>query len=86
MQHNTNMNMQQPPLNLTLYTTPYYYENNGSQYNDLDTVYPFDDTIEGAAADNYSDLYCPSFSFENETYLNVSCDTALNFSVPLYGE
>lgn len=84
MQHNTNMNMQL--LNLTLFTTPFYYENNGSQYNDLDPVYPFDDTIEGAAPDNYSDLYCPSYANENVSYLNVSCDTALNFSVPLYGE
>ena len=81
MQHNTSVNMQQQP-NLS---APYYFEN-GSQFNDLDSVYSFDDTIEGAAADNYSNLYCPSYSFENITYLNVSCDTALNFSVPLYGE
>lgn len=81
MQHNISMK-QPPPPNLT---TPFYFDN-GSQYNDLDTVYPFDDTIEGASPDNYSDLYCPSISFENVTYLNVSCDTALNFSVPLYGE
>jgi hypothetical protein len=85
MQHNTNMQQQQPQ-NSSLFTTPYYYENNGSQY-DLDSAYTFDDTIEGAAADNDSDMYCPNYSsFENLTYLNVSCDTALNFSVPLYGE
>lgn len=81
MQHNTSVNMQQQP-NLT---APFYFEN-GSQFNDLESVYSFDDTIDGAAADNYSNLYCPSFSYENITYLNVSCDTALNFSVPLYGE
>jgi hypothetical protein len=76
-----NISMKQQPPN---FTTPFYFEGNGSQYNDLDPIYPFDDTIEGA--DNYSDLYCPSYSFENITYLNVSCDTALSFSVPLYGE
>lgn len=73
-------------LNLTFYSTLYNYENNASQLNDLEAAYPFDDTIESAAADNYSDLHCPSYSYQNVTYLNVSCDTALTFSVPLYGE
>lgn len=82
MQENLNMNMHQH-LNLTSYTMPFSSENNGSQFNDLET---FDDIIEGAATDNFSDLYCPSFSYENVTYLNVSCDTPLNFSIPLYGE
>lgn len=82
MQPSVNMNMQ---LNLTLYTTP-FSDNNGSQFNDLDSSSMFDDTIEGAAMDNFSDLYCPSFSYENITYLNVSCDAALDFSLPLYGE
>ena len=83
MQQNLNMNMHQHLLNLTFYTTPYFTENNTNQFNDLEA---FDDTIEGAATDNFSDLYCPSFSYENVTYLNVSCDTALDFSVPLYGK
>lgn len=83
MQQNLNMNMHQQHLNLSFYTTAYFSENNGSQYNDLEL---FDDTIEGAATDNYSNLFCPSFSYQNVTYLNVSCDTALDFSVPLYGE
>lgn len=85
MQQSVNMNMQQQQLNLTFYTSP-FSENNGSQFNDLVPSYPFDDTIEGASMDNFSDLYCPSFSYQNITYLNVSCDTALDFSLPLYGE
>lgn len=83
MQQNINMNMQQQQLNLTLFPTPFNYEN-ASQFSDPDLMYPFDGTIEGA--DNYSDLYCPSFSCQNITYLNVSCETAVNFAVPLYGE
>ena len=75
------MNMSMEQLNLSLLSTPYY--ENGTQFNDLDQ-YPFDDTIEGATLDNY--LYCPSVSFENISYQNVSCDAALNFSVPLYGK
>jgi hypothetical protein len=82
MQQNSNMNMQ---LNLTFYTTPYYNDLNGSQFSDLLPDYPFDDTIEGAVADNFSDAYCPSYNYQNLTYLNVSCDAALNFSLPLYG-
>lgn len=62
--------------------TSLYDKDNAS---DVDSLLSFDDTIEGAAADNYSDL-CPSFSYPNITYLNVSCDAALDFSVPLYGE
>lgn len=85
MQQNVDMNMQQQ-INLTLYTTPLWEEATDGAFSDLDAVYSFDDTIEGAAADNFSDLYCPSFSYQNITYLNVSCDTALDFSVPLYGE
>lgn len=85
MQESDSMNMQQQ-LNLTLYTTPPFLDGftTESWYSDLS----LDDTIEGAAADNYSDLYCPSFASHNPniTYLNVSCDTALDFSVPLYGE
>jgi hypothetical protein len=63
----------------TNFTTPLY---NGTTFNDeLDT---FDGIIDGAY-DNSSDfMSCPS-SYQNYTYLNVSCDTALNFSVPLYG-
>lgn len=82
MQQNVNMNMQQQLLNYTFYSTP-FIENNGSQFNDL--VPMFDDTIEGASMDNFSDLYCPTTSYQNISYLNVSCDTALDFSVPLYG-
>lgn len=78
---NMNSNMQQQQLNLTLYPTPFYYEN-GSQFNDLES---YDGTVEGA--DNYTFPECPSFSsYANNTYLNVSCDTPLSFSVPLYGE
>lgn len=86
MQQNVNMNMQQQ-LNLTFYTTPYLDGTTEGSFSDLDAVYSsLDDTIEGAATDNLSDLYCPSFSYQNITYLNVSCDTALDYSVPLYGE
>lgn len=86
MQQNVVMNMQQQP-NLTFYTTPHWNEAIEETFSDLDAVYSsLDETIEGAAADNFSDLYCPSFSYQNITYLNVSCDTALDFSVPLYGE
>lgn len=78
MQHNMNMQQQ---LNLTLYTTPFYFDN-ASQLSDLDS---YESSVEGA--DNYTDLYCPSFSpYANKSYLNVSCDTPLEFSVPLYGE
>lgn len=83
MQHymNMNSNMQQQQLNLTLYPTPFYYEN-GSQFNDLES---YDGAVEGA--DNYTFPECPSISsYTNNTYLNVSCDTPLSFSVPLYGE
>lgn len=83
MQQNLNMNIHQHHPNLTFYEPPYFSDNNATQFNDPDA---FDDTIEGAATDNFSDLYCPSFSYQNVTYLNVSCDTALDFSVPLYGE
>jgi hypothetical protein len=82
MQHN--ISMKQPAL--PNFTTPYYLDN-GTQFNELDPSNYFDDSIDAATPDNYSDLYCPSYSFQNNiTYLNVSCDTALNFSVPLYGE
>lgn len=77
------MNMQQL-LNLTGYTTPFFNE---SQLDDGDPAFPFDDIIDGAAIDsNFSNLFCPSSTYQNETYLNVSCDTELKFSVPLYGE
>lgn len=82
MQHN--ISMKQPPL--PNFTTPFYLDN-GTTYNELDPGNFYDDSIDAATADNFSDLYCPSYSFQNNvTYLNVSCDTALNFSVPLYGE
>jgi hypothetical protein len=79
MQHNNNM---QQELNLTFYTTPYYFESNGSQLSDLS----YDDTIEGGTPDNYSDIFCPSVSYQNISYLNVSCEVDLEFSIPLYGE
>lgn len=77
------LNMQQQLLNSSL-LHPFSFNNEtfGGQYGDIDTS--FDDTIDGAA-DNSSDL-CPSFSYQNVSYLNVSCDTTLNYSIPLYGE
>lgn len=82
MQYNMNTNMQP---NMTFYTTPFYGEVNGSQFDDLEAMYPFDDSID-AGTDNFSYFHCPSITYDNVTYLNVSCDTALNFSLPLYGE
>lgn len=77
------LNMQHQLLNSSLlYPLSFNNETNGGQYGDIDTS--FDDTIDGAA-DNSSDL-CPSFSYQNVSYLNVSCDTTLNYSIPLYGE
>lgn len=78
------LNMQQQLLNSSLYSLSFYNETNGGQFGDIDTSLQFDDTIDGAA-DNSSDL-CPSFSYQNVSYLNVSCDTTLNYSIPLYGE
>lgn len=79
-----NMNLQQL-LNLTVYTTPFF--NESQPLDDGDPPFQFDDIIDGAAIDNnFSNLFCPSSTYQNETYLNVSCDTELKFSVPLYGE
>jgi hypothetical protein len=64
--------------NLTLYSTPLFDNDSFSEVID----YTLDETIDGAY--NFSDLSCPS-SYQNFTYLNVSCDTALDFSIPLYG-
>lgn len=86
MQQNMNTNMQHQQPNLTFYTTPFYGENNGSQFDDLDAMYTFDGSIESAGSDNFSGFECPSSTYDNITYLNVSCDAALNFSLPLYGE
>lgn len=72
--------MEDVHLNLSLYATPLY---NGTSFNDAVELDTFDGIIDGAY-DNSSDFMCPS-SYQNYTYLNVSCDTALNFSVPLYG-
>lgn len=84
MQQNMNTNMQQP--NLTFYTTPFYGDGNGSQFvDDLEAIYPFDDSID-AGTGNFSLYRCPSSTYDNVTYLNVSCDSTLNFSLPLYGE
>lgn len=78
------MNLQQQLVNLTGYTTSFFNE---SQLDDGGPALSFDDIIDGAAIDNnFSNPFCPSFTYQNETYLNVSCDTELKFSVPLYGE
>lgn len=81
LQVQRDMNMQR--FNWTQFTTPSF--DNGTQlFSDADDVLlTLDDTIE--SADNFSE-HCPSYTYQNLTYLNVSCDTALDFSVPLYGE
>lgn len=79
------MNLQQQLFNLTVYTTPFF--NESQQFEVDDAGFPYEDIIDGAAIDgNFSNRFCPSYTYQNETYLNVSCDTELKFSVPLYGE
>lgn len=73
--------MEDMHLNLSLYTTPLYGSNSNS--NDVIDYDTLDGTIDGAYG-NYSDPFCPSIA-QNLTYLNVSCDTTLNFSEPLFG-
>jgi hypothetical protein len=79
--HNTHK-MENMHLNLSSFlSTPPY---NSTTLNDVVELDTFDGIIDGAY-DNSSDfMSCPS-TYQNYTYLNVSCDTALNFSVPLYG-
>ena len=72
--------MEDMQLNLTFYTTP--LPDNSSSFNDVVDYVELDGTIDGANG-NVSDL-CPNL-YMNYTYLNVSCDSALNFSVPLLG-
>lgn len=81
----SNMNLQQQLLNLSVYTTQFF--NESLQLEGVETEFPFEDTIDMADIDgNFTNLLCPSSTYQNLTYLNVSCDTELKFSVPLYGE
>lgn len=78
------LNMEDMHLNLTFNTTPLPGSiNNISSLNDVIDYESLDSTIDEAYG-NYSGL-CPSM-YQNFTYLNVSCDTAINFSVPLLGK
>jgi len=57
-----------------------YLENSTSMFDEF-----LDQTIDGAAGGNFSEYYCPSMRPDNMTYLNVSCEPIIDFSVPLYG-
>jgi hypothetical protein len=83
LQMQQSVNMQQLLSNYSLWPTPLSSDNNASQLSDLPD-YTLDGTVEDGLWLNYSDS-CPA-SFQNMTYLNVSCDAALNFSEPLLGE
>jgi hypothetical protein len=83
LQMQQGVNMQQLLSNYSLWPTPFTGDNNGSQLSDLPD-YTLDGSVEDGLWLNYSDS-CPA-SFQNMTYLNVSCDAALNFSEPLLGE
>jgi hypothetical protein len=83
MQQNVNMQQQQLLSNYSLWPTPSYSDYNTSQLSELPD-YTLDGTVEDGLWLNYSDS-CPA-TFQNMTYLNVSCDAALNFSEPLLGK
>lgn len=58
-------------------------QNISEQYNEYlknrtSDYMPYDDSY-------YDEMYCMNVDQNNMTYLNVSCETNLSYSVPLYG-
>ncbi|KAG4076060.1 hypothetical protein HA402_010855 [Bradysia odoriphaga] len=56
-------------------------QNISDRYNEYSmnpTDMPYDDIY-------YEDMYCMNVNMNNMSYLNISCETNLSYSVPLYG-